>query len=267
MNLRLRHFAQSARHFPVLRRIKPLWDILRGPYRRFLQYTSGNTGLEVTIAGMPVKLDPAFAHIAWECVEREAYLAFCKSIGPGSIVFDVGAHLGTYAILGAKCSAPDGIIVAFEPHDVTRGFLLRHLEWNDCASRVLVRSCCCGARNETRQFYFLPGQPEGRNSLIKTGGFHVCDIEVTTVDDEVVRLGRVPTALKIDVEGTEYDVLRGAEQTLRNHRPVVFLSLHPEQLRIRGESCEEVISWLADMKYRVDAIGADHELHVCAKPV
>lgn len=63
-----------------------------------------------------------------------------------------------------------------------------------------------------------------------------------------------PTVVKIDVEGAEAAVLRGAEATLREHGPELFVEMHPEFLRDRGDDQRDVVSTLENL---------DYELTVC----
>ena len=70
---------------------------------------------------------------------------------------------------------------------------------------------------------------------------------------------------KIDVEGAEWDLLKGAENILKSRKPILFLSLHPEALAKRGVSTESIISWLREFGYKVEIISQDHEIHVIVK--
>jgi len=60
------------------------------------------------------------------------------------------------------------------------------------------------------------------------------EIQMTTLDDECERLGIYPDVLKIDIEGYEYEALRGATELLKSARPVICLELHLDLLEQRG---------------------------------
>jgi hypothetical protein len=66
-------------------------------------------------------------------------------------------------------------------------------------------------------------------------------VPIVRVDDVVDRIGTAPDVMKIDVEGAELDVLRGAEAALRSKHPRVFLSVHSDELR---RSCLDFLSAL-----------------------
>jgi len=84
------------------------------------------------------------------------------------------------------------------------------------------------------------------------------------IDDIVERTGIIPTALSLDVEGSEGRVLRGAEQTLREHHPKIWLSLHPEFLREQyDEWGAELRAWIIGLGYKETLIDYPlHEVHI-----
>lgn len=262
----LRRVAQSIRHHPALAFLQPLWAILREPYLRVLRLLAGANGIEVRIAGLELRLGPEFATQNWETVEAVAYRSFVDAIRPGMTVYDVGAHIGTYSILALKCAGPQGRVVAYEPHEFTRTHLARHLAWNACRERTIVRDVCCGAAPGTAQFFHLPGQTEGMNGLVPVQGFSTVPVQVDTLDREVAELGLVPDIIKVDVEGAEWDVLRGAQAILEAHRPILFLSVHPAALSLLGACAADIETWLKERGYGWNVVARDHEVHVVARP-
>jgi FkbM family methyltransferase len=261
----LRRCAQSLRHAPVLRSWTPLWSGLRRPYSRLLILLSGRHGFDVVVGGTRMRLHPEFATQSWETLEAESYRAFAGMLRQGDVVYDVGAHIGTYTLLALGKIGPAGRVVAYEPHDFTRRHLERHAEWSGDSRRILIRPLCCGAAAGSAAFYYVPGRAEGMNGLLPVDGFAAGVVDVTTIDREVTLLGLVPSVMKIDVEGSEWDVLKGAEETLRTHRPRISLSLHSAALQKVGATPAGVLAWLAAFGYNFRTVSEDHELHVIAE--
>ena len=262
----LRRVAQTVRHHPALTFMQPVWSVLRGPYLALLNRLARESGIEVRIAGTPMRLNPLFSTQNWETVEAVSYQAFAGAVRPGAVVYDVGAHIGTYSILALMRSGPEGRVVAYEPHAYTRTHLERHLEWNGCRERTVIREVCCGAAPGMAEFFFAPGLAEGMNGLLPVDGFSRMQVKVDTLDREVATVGLVPDILKIDVEGAEWDVLRGAEATLAAHRPAIFLSVHPDALAKIGVAPADIEAWLRERGYDWTVIARDHEVHVVACP-
>lgn len=263
---RLRSMARRVRHAPGLNSLDGVWDSLRPLYSRVLEKLSGDKGVEIRIAECPVRLSPRFAGTGWESIESDSYDSFAAAIRPGDIVYDVGAHIGTYSILALRRSVPGGRVVAYEPVDLTREFLTLHLAWNDAEERAIVRPICCGASAAEARLYFREGEINGDSSLVARAGSDSRVVEVRTLDSEVAGLRLIPTIIKIDVEGWEFEVLKGAEGTLLRHCPVLFLSLHPRALAELHASPEMVQSWLLERGYTLRVIGVDHEIHLLAEP-
>jgi FkbM family methyltransferase len=262
----LRRIAQSVRHHPSLAFMQPAWPLLRKPYLAALNLLGGRSGIEVRIAGCGLRLSPRFSTQNWETVEAASYRAFVDSVKPGAIVYDVGAHIGTYSILALMQSGPTGRVVAYEPCEFTRKYLERHLAWNAGVDRTVIRDVCCGAAPGTAEFFFAPDEAEGMNGLVPVAGFSRMAMRVTTLDAEVEALGLVPDIIKIDVEGAEWDVLRGAEKTLATCRPTLFLSVHPDALSRQGLAAADIEAWLKERGYGWTVIARDHEVHVIASP-
>lgn len=260
----LRRMAQRVRHAPGLRSLDGVWNSVRPWYGRVLEKLSGDGGFKVEISGCPIRLSTRFAATAWESIEVANYDAFTHAVRPGAVVYDIGAHIGTYSILAIRRSAPNGRVVAYEPVDQTREFLDRHLAWNGACDRAIVRSVGCSSKNGEASLFFREGEMNGDSSLLPMVGSQSKLILLRTLDSEVAELGLVPTIIKIDVEGWEFEVLKGAERTLRRDRPSLFLSLHPRALQELQTSPEEVLRWLRERGYNCRTIAADHEIHVLA---
>lgn len=261
----VRRVAQAVRHAPLLRSLTPLWSVLRGPYLGLLKRLGSAKGVPVHVGGTPMRLHPDFATQNWETVEYASYRAFAEMLRPGDIVFDVGAHIGTYTLIALDRIGASGRVVAYEPNDLTSAYLKQHLEWRGGAERTNVRELCCGQSPGTATFYFMPGRAEGMNGLVPVDGFSERQVALTTLDREVAALGLTPSVIKIDVEGAEWEVLKGAEHVLADFHPRLSLSLHPAALAKRDASPEDVLLWLKERGYETTIIGQDHEIHVVAR--
>src|SRR5438445_128287 len=180
----LRRSAQSIRHAPGLRRFGALWERLRVPYRLILTRLAGQHGLPVTIGGQTMRLAPDVVNLNWETVEVESYRAFAEAIAPGDVISDVGAHFGTYTLIGVAHGGPAARVIAYEPGNLTRQYLMRHLRWNGAERQVLVRPVCCGSRVGTAVFYHRPDRPEGINGLLPHDGLSETTVRMTTIDRE-----------------------------------------------------------------------------------
>ena len=178
--------------------------------------------------------------------ELETKRWFVEHVRPDWWIFDVGANVGYYTILFAQL-APRGRVLAFEP-TATAAMLRSNLEHHN-VQNAEVHEVALGATTGEKQdrIYRLWGS-EGE---VKTYPFYKLD---DFVDRH--RIERVD-CIKIDVDSFDFDVLRGAEQTLLRLNPVVVVELN-DALAKRNQRAGEALAWLAQRGYR-KALVLDHE--------
>ena len=143
--------------------------------------------------------------------EAEEMAFFLHFLRPADHFFDIGANVGSYTILaaaGVGCS-----VVAAEPIEETRRWLERNVALNELDARVRVLGAAVGeevgkvrlTNDKDTVNHVLPSAAPGGTSV---------EVPMTTLD--TLRSERAPTAIKIDVEGYEYAVLRGGRATLND---------------------------------------------------
>lgn len=147
----------------------------------------------------------------------------CKYVPDGGIVFDVGANIGLSALEFARNAGPSGKVFAFEPHPDTAAWLRTNLDRNGVTNVEIVQSAV-GAelgtitRNESAEATLSSATLVPRN-LVRS-----FDVPLTTVDKAWTDAGKpVVSAFKIDVEGGELAVLRGATELLARDHPAILL--------------------------------------------
>jgi FkbM family methyltransferase len=151
---------------------------------------------------------------------------FAKIIKEGEIVFDIGAHVGFYTLLASLLVGPRGRVYSFEPCSENLFYLKEHLRLNGIAN-VVVLETAVADRCDYAAFQKGENRSEGR--LCQRGNLRV---KIISLDELIAHYELpVPNYLKIDVEGAEYLVLKGAEATIGEHHPTIFLSLHGSDLR------------------------------------
>ena len=167
-----------------------------------------------------VTLDPAGCRVCVHAAadgtfEPESVAHWLAAVKPGTVAIDVGAYTGLYALVAAKAGAKS---VAFEPNPV----VFSHLRNNIVGNRLTVAAYRVAASDkvERRAFYT-------RHDMTSAGRFKErADADVVQVDCIPLDAAKLPpgrvSAIKIDVEGAELPVLRGADKLIRQHRPLVI---------------------------------------------
>jgi FkbM family methyltransferase len=176
--------------------------------------------------------------------EPEVMVALSRLLEPDSVVFDIGANIGVFALVMSRL-APRGRIYAFEPAPETFGYLVRNLEDNG-AGNVTADPRAVYDEGGHLSFEFNPAFPSasfvsGAGDLAGGGG-----VEAVRLDDYVKEQGidRVDLIM-IDAEGAEPAVLRGAAGTIARHDPALLVEINPTCLRRVGhEGVRELVATL-----------------------
>jgi FkbM family methyltransferase len=161
----------------------------------------------------------------------------------GDTFIDIGAHIGWFTTLAAKRVSPDGLVIACEPYPANAGVLNDNLELNGIHNVIFVKAAV-GSQPESLR---LSGSESGAVTALNTAhgyspqGVGV-DVEVKTLD-EVAATAGVVKLLKIDVEGWESQVLRGAPSTLARTMNVLIEINYP-LLPFAGSSEHEIMEIL-----------------------
>jgi FkbM family methyltransferase len=158
--------------------------------------------------------------------EWQKQQAFVRLVAAGDVVFDVGAHAGFYTLLAARLAGPGGSVISFEPDPANLVALRRHIEVNGLANVTVIPAAVSdnGGRGRFRR------DSGGHQGHLDPAG----DIEVQTVQLDTLWIESAvppPRLIKIDVEGEEVAVIRGARQLLCECKPVVLVAAHSAALR------------------------------------
>jgi FkbM family methyltransferase len=183
------------------------------------------------------------------------YLLDNVRVADNDVALDVGANLGWYSVLLDRLSAPGARIFAFEPDPQSFELLTRNLDRN-AARRVSAVNVALGAQPGTALLHRYKTSNNGRHTLLEgaTSGGTV-QVPVTTLEAfwHSQDLGARPIRfMKVDVEGFEYFVLRGAGELIRRCACIV-LEYSPESLQLGGLKPDAVLELLGEFRLRAHA--------------
>ncbi|HEY0710850.1 MAG TPA: FkbM family methyltransferase [Polyangia bacterium] len=180
---------------------------------------------------------------------REALYGLANA---GMCVIDVGTNVGETVLNFSKRVGAAGVVHGFEVVPSTYERCRRNLDLNGISNVVLNN---VGLAHQKGRFPIE--KPSVRNSggdrlgTVEMGGELTGEtVEVTTLDDYVAakHISRIDL-IKVDVEGFETNVLRGAMVTLSKFRPALFVEVSDGSLRRQGSSGSELIAFLTAQGY------------------
>jgi FkbM family methyltransferase len=204
-----------------------------------------------------------FSPKCWAALHQkyEPYMARVLQSGlhPGGVFLDVGAHFGLWSVYAASIVGRTGKAFAFEPSPAFA--VLRE----NAALNSPVQAFNMGLGAEDGEAIFFDQGTASSGSFVNEvtrinerfqptvpiGGNKV---KICTLDTLLAELGTRPDLIKVDVEGFEFEVMRGAENVLRNMRPVILIEIHPPQLKLSGSSDQALIAFLESKGYALEVI-------------
>lgn len=187
--------------------------------------------------------------------------ALARESRPGATIVDVGANIGAHTLPLAARVGPAGLVLAYEPTGFAFAKLARNVELNPAlGSRIRSRRALLTDETRTVTTPVWASWP-----LVPAVDVHadhrgrVCPIDgadVTTLDAELARLGTQRIDLvKLDVDGGECAVLRGAREVLERDRPVIVMELAPYLHAELGHDLAGCLAPLERLGYTMAPLG------------
>lgn len=185
-------------------------------------------------------------------IAHERLFELCN---PDDVVLDIGTNIGSTLLRFAqKTSLGAGQVIGFEPDSINYQKCLENISLNNFTN-IEVNKLGLGAYEKS--LYLITDTPSNRG----------CNrIRPTMVNDsyakELIKIVLLDIFLekkylksidpiKIDVEGYEHEVLKGAKKTIAKYHPVLFIEIDDNNLKQQNSSASNVISWLDDIGYSI----------------
>lgn len=216
--------------------------------------------------------------------EKKRLQSMNKNLGKGDVVYYVGAELGE---MPALCQMWGAEVVLFEPNHMAWPVIRAVWEANHLKMPL---GCFAGfASNKTQLIPPNPdnvifwgkgyeiqedGWPRYTEGDINTAhGFSQLYLEADAlpqikIDDAVSQFGKPPTAITFDCEGSDWEVMKGAEKTLKKYKPKIWASIHPEFMFDQfAQYSGDFRKWIRDFGYKEHILDYQHELHIYYEPI
>jgi FkbM family methyltransferase len=164
---------------------------------------------------------------------------------PGTVFYDVGAHIGLFSLIAARDLGVQGSVFVFEPDPSNLRRIKEHASRNrlDALGIIPKAAWFTDGRMKFQRACFQSSMNRGaiaEDNL--AAGESTIEVETVTLDS-FVRDHPLPSIIKIDVEGSEAAVLRGSEGIFRSAKPVVICEIH------HAQAASDVTCWLEGRGY------------------
>jgi FkbM family methyltransferase len=234
----------------VLRPVRNLW-------RR-----SGVLGLvDVPAQGFRFRVDTRDLYIApWLAAngvwEPHVTALLQRLLAPGMTFVDVGANIGYHTVLASARVGPGGRVVAFEPDPHNATLLEANVALNGCANVTVERKALSDEAG-TATLYLAPDNQMDHRIWDDEGRRPAGAIEKIRLDAYVGQRGLTMDVLKVDTQGVDLMVLKGAGDLLARERLVVVVEFWPEGLERQGQDPRALPALLTAHGFRLQELRAD----------
>ena len=262
MALAVGAFARSPLGIRVFFRMERKWNSLEN-WEPFLRRAGVLHPVRVQVErGFNLLLDPRdlvpLTILRTKEWQPEVWNAVAPALSEGSVFFDVGAHIGYFSMKAAVQVGKTGRVVAFEPNPEIVQLLRDNVAANHFQN-VVVEPIACTDHDQMLSLYAAPVINTGASSLARQNAEISADqgprpysVRGRPIDDVVRELGLTRVdAMKIDVEGAEVAVLRGAANTLQRFHPKLAVEVVPRQLASFHTTPDDLRAVLRDAGYNL----------------
>jgi FkbM family methyltransferase len=212
-------------------------------------------GTEKHISGFSLRLPVRYSKYFPQDYERDNFKFLEEHCVKGSVVVDIGAHIGLFAVRAAQLTGEIGKVYAFEPTPKTNALLQKTIQINGMEEIIEARHEAIAEKDGLTYFNISDTEGDNSNSLVE----YRLDKHLNKVEVKIVSLDNFVSSkslkkldfIKIDAEGYEYNVLEGAIETFNTLRPKGILALHPEGIKSNGNSLNDIYDTLERVNYEI----------------
>lgn len=214
-------------------------------------------GVDLTLPTGDVTIVPGLIGGYYEKIELDVFERLCRT---SRTVVDVGANIGLFSCLAASRMPAGGTVVSFEPIPANLRYLRQNLEQNGFLDEVTVEASAVGEKAGAIDIFLVEGSIGTHSASARNAASSENMISVPMVSLDSYATGHLVgpiDVLKVDVEGYEGHVLRGASTVLTEQRPSMLVEYVPDHLINCGfppEKFLDIVFDLYELVYLVDEV-------------
>ncbi|MFL5810839.1 MAG: FkbM family methyltransferase, partial [Flavisolibacter sp.] len=193
--------------------------------------------------------------------EKKYVMTWERLIEKNSIILDIGANIGYYSLVAAG-KAVNGHVYAFEPSSESYDQLQRNIAVNKLANITAFKRAVFNS-SEERTLFISEKTNIGMGGLSTPVNFSGETEQVETIQiDQWIEMQKINKIdfIKIDIEGAEYDALKGMRKLLEKYRPTIFVEIFDPLLLRFGHNHLDVYQLLNDLDYQAFDVDEKGEL-------
>ncbi|RYG54695.1 MAG: FkbM family methyltransferase [Chitinophagaceae bacterium] len=173
-----------------------------------------------------------------------------KALRPGDVFIDIGANIGLFSLVASRLVEDTGRIYAFEPFSSNYNKLTAHIARNGITNIIAEQLAISSGEFSITLGGTGIGMNSGMISEFSITAETAETVDATSLDKyRSLHLNRPVRMVKMDIEGGEYNALKGMERTLSHDRPILLMELDDKLLFNAGTSSKTIEEWLNGFGY------------------
>ena len=189
----------------------------------------------------------------WGNKHNDFFPIYLKLSEGSKCFFDVGAHIGIVSLAVSKSISNKGKIYAFEASKQNLDFLKYHIKSNNIKNIKVINKLVTSTVKK-KSVLFESHESSGMNSVISINEKQITEkknVQSITLDEFCKTKKIYPDILKVDIEGSEIDMLIGAKGIIKKMKPLIFLSYHPFHIKKLGYDKSFIFDILKKLDYKI----------------
>jgi len=236
--------------------IKTLRNLIKRVYGKTIRLTTPNGSSRKIrygfLKGEKWIISSGYSQYWMGSYEPEITEKFVEYAKKSTVIYDIGSHIGYYTLLASRYAIPGGKIFSFEPLPENLQKLKNHVEINKRLNTVIIEKA---VSFKTGEALFTNSDNSVANSICENSPMFqfgkTIEVKTTSLDDLLLNGFLLPPQLiKMDIEGAEFDALRGAEVLLKKYHPAIFLSTHNcQNTGVHKKCCDFLVNMGYSLSY------------------
>ncbi|MGB3405414.1 MAG: FkbM family methyltransferase [Microcoleaceae cyanobacterium] len=207
-------------------------------------------GLGTGLKFCPDKSNPDFAKGIYELPLQKAFASYLQ---PGHVFYDIGANIGFFTVLAAQLVGKSGSVYAFEPVPENAERVRYNAKLNQFSNVTVYQKAVSANTGEGN---LLLAHHSGGATLSTVGTppdlRGSMQVELVCIDELVAKKKiKPPTAVKVDVEGAEIEVLKGMLKTIDQYKPIIFYEVDDGNKESFQQKSDALESFIRKLGYKI----------------
>ncbi len=243
-----------------------MWIFLGRNIRKFLsrsnliKYTSKKIG-----SYGPFKMVPEFLFSnleEWGGGHNNGFHKYVESSKNMQCILDIGAHAGFTVLPVSSSISMTAKLFAFEPSTKNYNALKTNINLNGI-DNVVIENCLVGDEAAAEAVFYETNDICSTSSIVsgRKNLFYKTLKKQVSIDSYCIENKLKPDLIKIDVEGAELSVLKGARQIISSCKPIIYLSVHPNEIQSLGYDVNILLDEIKKNNYQISNIDGSEVDH------